>query len=79
MDPETPIKNERKKRAAIYKNRGLQNRNAIYAVYLILLLIVIKHFLKQYPIVESAISIIIIVMLLAIFCLVIKNELIKKR
>lgn len=79
MDPKTPNENERKKIEAIFRNQGLLKRYATYAVYLVLLLIVIKHFLKQYPIVDFAISIIIIVMLLGVFYLVIKSELIKKR
>lgn len=79
MDPNTPDENEKKKIAAISGKQVLLKRYATYALYLVLLLIIIKYFLKQYPIVDYAISIIIIVMLLAIFCLVIKSELMKKR
>ena len=79
MDPRAPNENERKKIEAIYRKQGLLKRYATYALYFALLLIVIKRFLTQYPIVDSAISILIIAVLLAIFYLVIKSELIKKK
>ena len=79
MDTRTPNKKEIKKLEAIYKKQGAHKHYATYAVYLVLLLIVIKHFLEQYPVVDFALSIIIVAMLLAIFYLVIKSEIIKKR
>jgi hypothetical protein len=79
MSSEKPTEDERKKIAATYRKHGLLKRYAIYAMYFVLLLIAIKHFLKQYPAVEYTFSIIIIVVLLVIFYLVIKSELIKKR
>ena len=79
MDPRSPNENERKKIEEIHRNQGLLKRYATYAVYLVLLLIIIKHFLKQYLIVDYAFSIIIIVILLATFFFVIKNEFIRKK
>jgi len=79
MNQKSPNENKTKKIEGIIRNQGLLKRNATYAVYLVLLLIIIKHFLKQYPIVDFAISIIIVVVLLAIFYLVIKSAFIKKK
>lgn len=75
MDSTTSNENEREKTAAACRRRKSLNRYTTYGLYLALLLIVIKYIFKQYPIVDFAVSIIIIAMLLAIFYLVIKSGL----
>lgn len=79
METRTPDENATKKKEAIYRKKVALKRYMTYGLYVALLLIVVKHFLKQYPIVDFAISIIIIAMLLALFYLVIINEFIKRR